>query len=161
MKKSILAVSVFVGLAFASCGTKTAKNAAEGEAAKPNQSEVAVPFVEARNYFVSNTFREGQLADPKIESEEEFDAVFGMARTMGEGGKPTEIDFSKQYVIAVVGKVSDRSPAMAPVSLRQKKGKIILTYSYKEGEKQSYTSQPSLILIVSKQYQGAVELERK
>ena len=52
-----------------------------------------VSYILAANYFVKNTVN--QLDNPKIETAEKFNEIFGMATTMGKEGKPTEIDFSK------------------------------------------------------------------
>ena len=38
---------------------------------------------------------------PKITTEEEFNKLFGMATIMGKDGKPTAIDFTKQFVLGV------------------------------------------------------------
>ena len=60
-----------------------------------------IPFIVTKNYFTKNTVKRGGLENPKIETKENFDGIFGAATTMN--GKPSEINFSKQYVIAVVG----------------------------------------------------------
>ena len=57
-----------------------------------------VDYTEAHGYFVRNG------APPHLscyyDSKEAFDSVFGCAAFMGEGGTPTQIDFTRQSVIA-------------------------------------------------------------
>ena len=57
-----------------------------------------IPFVEARNYFVSNQVHE---VPSKIDNRADFEHYFGTAAYMGKNGAPTAIDFNLQYVIAV------------------------------------------------------------
>ena len=86
-----------------------------------------VPFTQLDHYF----FKNGQEipADPKIDSEEEFSALFGMAAVMGKDGMPTPVDFSKEFVIAVVKPVTDQFTELSPVSLQMSDGELVFTYS--------------------------------
>ncbi len=81
-------------LSNSSCGANKMK------ADAVNSTEV--PYQEAKNYFVKNTYGEEENANLKIETQELFDKIFGPAPVMGEGGKPTAIDFAKQYVVAYI-----------------------------------------------------------
>ena len=100
------------------------------------------------------------MTTPKISSQEEFDKIFGMATTMGENGKPTSIDFTKQYVIAVVGQVTDKSTSITVNSLKQNGNVITLNYNQTEGEKQTSFRQPLLLLIVDNKYQADIKLQK-
>jgi hypothetical protein len=117
------------------------------------------PFVIAKNYFVKNPV--DSITNPKIESEEVFNSYFGMATTMSKNGKPTTIDFDKEYAIAVVLPTTNIATKIKPVSL--KKGKddsVVLKYEVILGNKQSYTSRPFLLLLVDKKYNGNLSLKR-
>src|SRR5262245_32199737 len=53
-----------------------------------------VPYTIAQRYFVNNTYHDGDLADPKITSQAEFNKFFSAAAIMGKNGRPTKIDFT-------------------------------------------------------------------
>ncbi|MCX6316940.1 MAG: hypothetical protein NTW29_06600 [Bacteroidetes bacterium] len=144
MKKGFLFLSVLLFTAGVSIAQKKGK------------SSNAIPFTVAKNYFVSNTFQQGMLTNPAIYSQAEFDAIFGAATVKGKNGAPTAIDFSKQYVIAVIPPATDKAPTLKAVSLTKSGDIITLKYSYKEGAKLTYTSQPYLLLVVDAKYKGTV-----
>ena len=121
------------------------------------ESEVVdIPYIVAKNYFVKNSVE--SIHNPKIETAEKFEEIFGMATTMGEDGKPTEIDFSKYYVIAVVLPATDISSKIIPVSLQKHKdGKIVFLYKKYVGTKQSFKTRESIQIIVDKNMIGEVD----
>ena len=107
MKKIIFALAAIMALA--ACGNKQAATpTSEG-----NVERSEVVFEVAKNYF----FKNDQVIPeyPKIVSEEEFTKLFGMATTMGEDGKPTAIDFTKQFVLAIVLPETDFATEINPV----------------------------------------------
>jgi len=121
-----------------------------------------VPFIVAKNYFVKNTVKQVGLENPKIETKENFDALFGAATTMGKNGKPTEINFSKQYVIAVVGDETDIATEISPVSLQKDdKNRVTLNYKTTKGSKQSFKIRPALIVIVDRNYEGPISIKEQ
>jgi len=114
-----------------------------------------VPFTEAKNYFVKNNI-EAAVDNPKFETQQEFEQVFGMATTMGENGKPTPIDFSKEFVIAQIEDPSTQSISLKPISIRKNSNILEVKYKKVVGKNQSYTTQTSMILIINKKYDGDV-----
>ena len=119
-----------------------------------------VPYSELDHYF----FKNGQVipGSPKIDTEETFATLFGMAPIMGEGGKPTPVDFSKEFVIAVVCPVTEFHTELAPESLRMENGELVFAYNETEGEKQSWSMQPVLLVKVSRKYEtGTVRVTRR
>lgn len=85
-----------------------------------------------------------------------------MATTMDKDGKPTEIDFTKQCVIAVILPNTDSITSLAPISLQKdEKGTIILKYKKEVGEKQTFTIRPSFEIIVDKSENGNIELKEQ
>ena len=144
MKKTLF---VFVALiAMAACNSRqTTAPAADGAS-----SEVA--FEVAKNYFVKNN-AEALPASPKLTSEEEFGKLFGMATTMGEDGKPTAIDFNKQFAVAIVLPVTDVATEITPVKVEEKGDSLFYTYEVTTGEKQSFSIQPASIIILDKKYE--------
>lgn len=116
------------------------------------------PFIVAKHYFVNN--KQEEISNPKITTEAEFSQLFGAAATMGEGGLPTEIDFTKQYVIAVVKPKTDFTTNLTPVSLiKNEKGEVVFSYAIEQGEKQTFSSIPCLLIIVDKEIDGDVILK--
>jgi len=95
-----------------------------------------VPYKEAKNYFVKNNI-DARIDMPKFETQQEFDKVFGMATTMGENGKPTPIDFSKEFVVAQIENPSTQSTELKPVSIRKNSNIIEIKYKRIAGENQS------------------------
>lgn len=115
-----------------------------------------IPYILAERYFVKNNVK-APLPNPKIESQEEFDRVFGTAAVMGDGGIPTVIDFNKQYAIVVVLPETDMYTTLDPVSLQKSESDVIV-FSYRKtiGEKLSHVSVPALIIVVDKSFSGDV-----
>lgn len=144
MKKVLLAFAVLLGLV--ACTTNKTTSA------KKSVVSSEVPFTVAEHYF----FNKGQdiPVNPKITSEELFKQLFGMATVMGENGKPTEIDFSKQFVLAVVLPVTDINTEITPVKVEEKGDTLFYHYDVKTGEKQSFSIQPLSIIILDKKYEN-------
>lgn len=111
-----------------------------------------VTFEVARNYF----FKSGHEipASPKIATAEEFGDLFGMATTMGKDGKPTDIDFNTQFVLAVILPVTDMATGIVPEKVESRNDTLFYTYDVTVGEKQSYTIQPLSIIILDKRYEN-------
>lgn len=114
-----------------------------------------VPYKEAKNYFVKNNQEEAS-ANSKFESQQEFDKVFGMATTMGENGKPTAIDFSKEFAVAQIENPSSQKVELKPVSVKKNAEMLEIKYRKIVGGIQTYTSQPALILIIDNKYKGDI-----
>ena len=143
MKKVLFAFAAI--LAFAACGNKQEAPATEG-------ASNDVPFTVAKNYFFKNNA--DIPASPMITSEEAFNNLFGMATTMGEDGKPTEIDFAKQVVLAIVCPVTDYATEVTPVKVEEKGDTLFYTYQVTTGEKQSFSTQPVSLILIDKKYEG-------
>jgi len=114
-----------------------------------------VPFKEAKNYFVKNNI-DAATDNPKFENQQEFDQVFGMATTMGENGKPTTIDFSKEFVVAQIQDPSTQKVELKPVSIKKNANILEIKYRKITGENQSYISQSAMILIIDNKYNGDI-----
>lgn len=117
-------------------------------------SRTAVDYRKADGYFVRNDFQ-NISAEMKFDSSEEFDKVFGMAATMSS--RPTPIDFSREYVVAVVLRETDRATDISVDSLLWTGRKLDLYYSIKEGAAQSFTTRPAMLLVVDRKYDGLLD----
>lgn len=148
MKKLQQTILAFIFLAISSISAQTKKE---------------VPFVVAKNYFVNNTFKKGDIKGNKILTSKEFEKNIGMATTMGEDGKPTTIDFTKQFVIIVVNENTDIVTNLNPNKLTIN-GKKRLKFAYRKdvGEKTTYTMTPFTMIIVDRKYKDyKIELSMK
>ena len=143
MKKILFAIAMLLTI------TACTSNSTESDTNNKGTDEVA--FEVAKNYFFKN---DQQIPEsPKITTEEEFNKFFGMATVMGEDGKPTSIDFTKQFVLAIVLPVTDTATEINPVKVEVKSDSLFYTYEVKTGEKQTYSIQPVSIIILDKQYE--------
>lgn len=124
-----------------------------------DSSKKEIPFTVAENYFVKNTVDE--LKTPKFTDEEAFEQVFGTATTMGESGKPTPINFSKEFVVAVALPETKKETAIRPVKLVEEDDKLVFSYHKEEGEEMSHSIKPALLIIVDKKYEKEVVVVEK
>jgi hypothetical protein len=121
-------------------------------------SASTIPYTEAQRYFVNNTYKEGQLTNPKITNQDSFNHIFGMGAVMGPDGKPTSIDFATQYAIAVIKPETDVPTTLSVNKLTQNGNNITLNYKTTSGEKTTYIMQPFLLIIVDKKFDGEVSV---
>ncbi|MEY8861961.1 copper resistance protein NlpE [Tenacibaculum singaporense] len=146
----LLVISLLVGCNFNNKKSKEVKE----EANEMNESKVVIYKVASR-YFIKNDVTK---LPSKINSREEFEKYFGAATVMGEDGKPTPIDFEKEYIIAVTVEASNKLIELQPISLTKTGEEINFDYSVTEGGETSYTSRPTLVIIVSKKIEGNINV---
>ncbi len=113
-----------------------------------NASPIA--FTELDNYFVKNSYTQSKLVRKAINTEEEFRSIFGEATTMGANGKPTPVNFKRQFVIAVVAPVTDTQTQMYPLSVLQNGNAIIFNYKVDKGSKMSYSTHPFVAVVIDR-----------
>lgn len=114
-----------------------------------------IPFEIARGYFFRNGLEADDCPD-RFFSQELLDQFFGMAAVMGENGKPTVIDFDKNFVIPVVYPETDQETSLvverfwhtAPTELTLSVGAV------RGEEHRSFTIRPVLLLIVDNYYRN-------
>jgi len=158
MKKILFTFAVL--LAFTACDNNKPTDTSAQQQDEITATVQTVPFEVAHNYF----FKNGQQIpkNPKITRSEQFEQLFGMATTMGANGKPTNIDFNRQMVLAIVLPVTDVATEIIPLQVEETPNELIYTYEVKNGDKQSFTMQPiSLIIIDGKYAEHEVILKQK
>ncbi|SFB69683.1 hypothetical protein [Kaistella jeonii] len=111
-----------------------------------------IPYRLAQNYFVRNDFPDHKFQIIKITNNKQLVGIFGMAAAMGKNGTPTEIDFSKNFAIAVINGVSNNVDALNIKSLIHKKNSLKINYSLIKTEVKSFSSRHFNLLIVDKKY---------
>jgi hypothetical protein len=160
MKYLKLQVFLFLSLALLSCQQEKREEnnpSANSNITVVDSQLVNIDFQIAKNYFVKNTI--DSISNPLIESQVTFDSIFGMATTMGEEGKPTAIDFTKQSVIAMMLPATNLFTEIIPSKLsKNNKGQILYSYAINLGEKSSATMVPCCVLIINKEDAGEVIL---
>jgi hypothetical protein len=120
-----------------------------------------INFKEATNYFVKNDYKDSNLHCFVLSNQISFDSIFGMATVMGNDGKPTPIDFSKENIIALIGQLTDIKTTLKIKSLNKKDNSFVLNYEFSEGEKESSTIRPLQLIVVDKTIQGDIILSRQ
>lgn len=116
-----------------------------------------VPFVMADHYFVKNDVQ--TLPHGAITSQEEFYRYFGEAAVMG--GQPTNINFQKQFAIAVCAPQTNHHTVISPASLKLGGQNLTFTYHIEKGEQMGYTIQPLLLIVVDKKYEKPLILREE
>lgn len=145
--KFMLFISVAVMFCTFLCGCHTSKN-----------TDKTIPYEVAERYFIRNDVN--GLPPTTITSAKEYEKYFGMAAVMGTNGNPTEIDFSKNFVICIALDPTDIDTNLSVISLTNTNfDQLDLRYEIKRGEKMSYTTQPLMLLIVDNKYEKPVILE--
>jgi hypothetical protein len=119
-----------------------------------------IPYSIADHYFVKNTFKAQHFSDSKIETQANFDEIFGSAPITEPDGNPTTIDFTKQFVIAITEPETDVETMLIPKSLSNVGKTITFKYEIKRGFKTSFTTKPFLIIVVDNKYRGKVKVTR-
>ena len=117
-----------------------------------------LPYKIAKNYYLKTT--QANLNNPKIETQETFNTLFGYASNSSNEGASTKIDFSKQYVIAVTKPETYFETTLKPVKFQKKSNELVLTYKYVTGEKQSFSTKPNFAIIVDKSITGQINLKQ-
>lgn len=122
---------------------------------KPN----TVLYTVAQNYFVKNNVSDKNVF--KIVSQADLDNYYGIARTMSDKSIPTAVDFNKSFAIAVVAPTSDIIKDLHIDYLRKGKDSLYLQYTIEKGEKRSFSTKATKLLIVDKQYDLPISVSEK
>ncbi|MFY7651136.1 MAG: hypothetical protein ACOVQE_00470, partial [Chitinophagaceae bacterium] len=116
-----------------------------------------VPFLLAKNYFIKKA---NSNANVIINTKEDFYSFFGAAASMGENGKPTEINFSTQYVIALIEPSSTVSTSIDVKTIEIKGTDLTVNYEVKYGENLTYTANNFQIIVLDKKFSGKVKYNK-
>lgn len=109
-----------------------------------------IAFQTVNNYFYRN---DATQRPQKIESQEQFDSLFGAAAFMGKDGQPTKVDFNREFVIAIVRDTTSYEDLLTPVSLKLVGDSLVFTYQEQLGkERRSFQIQPILLVKTAKKY---------
>lgn len=109
----------------------------------------SVAYTVADHYFVRNDVQ--TYKNQVITSQQDFDAQFGAAAVMGEGGLPTAIDFTRQAVLVLMHAPVKSDMELKVKNLSVEKGKLCLHYAeVVKHASLSYSQTPLTMLVVDK-----------
>ncbi|MBR6431838.1 MAG: hypothetical protein IKS64_03210 [Muribaculaceae bacterium] len=108
-----------------------------------------IPYTTLENYFVRNDVDCSKQQRLIINNKADFEKYFGMAATMG--GRPTEINWNKQFVIAVILPETKRATSIEPVNVKVTDNQcLVFSYDVKKGDKISHTMVPFTAVAIDK-----------
>lgn len=128
------------------------KNDAETDDEAEVHAPMSVPYSEVEHYFLKNG---AELpADPKIDTQEQFDSLFGAAAVMGDDDLPTLVDFENYFVIAVALPPTSRDVDLEDRQLLDDGETLTLEYSVdRDDEFRTFETQPLLLIAVNRHYE--------
>lgn len=109
-----------------------------------------IPYQLAKNYFVKKNFDTNILKKSYIDNQHDFDAIFGIARTMSKDGEATKIDFKNEIVIPIILEETNIGSTISIDTLNIIGNKIKVAYTVTEVQPISYIVQPNEIIIINK-----------
>ena len=112
-----------------------------------------IPYTTLENYFVRNDVDCSKQQRLIFNTKQEFETYFGMAATMG--GLPTEVNWNKQYVVALVLPETNRATSVEPVAVKVANDNImVFSYRVKKGDKISHKMVPFTAVAIDKPDSG-------
>ena len=140
-----LAVGALLLLVCNSCSLMDKMYAAQ----KIDEVATPIPFTTLENYFVRNDVDCSKQQRLIIDNKADFEKYFGMAAHMG--GMPTEVNWNKQFVIALVMPETKRATAIYPVAVKATDNDLLVfSYMVKKGDKMSHNMVPFTAVAVDK-----------
>ena len=108
-----------------------------------------VPYTTLENYFVRNDVDCTKQQRLIIDNKQDFEKYFGMAAYMG--GLPTEVNWKKQFVVALVLPETKRATTIYPVAVKTTDNDILVfSYMVKKGDRISHKMVPFTAVAVDK-----------
>ena len=108
------------------------------ELRKAKKGAKSVQYEWLQNYYVRNDVNL-DFTKPQhlvIDNEKDFNYYFGPAAIMG--GKPTDINWGKQFVIAILLPETNKPTMVTPMEVKQSPGNVIFRFQVNKGRKTSY-----------------------
>jgi hypothetical protein len=124
-----------------------------------NLGGVTANYSPLNNYYVRNDFANG-THKLVIHNQEDFRRVFGDAAVMGTNGNPTQVNFSRQFVVALILPETNRQTQLEPVMLNRVGDRLYFSYIIYEGHNTSYNIRPFVAMVVDRNEPGDVVFQR-
>lgn len=110
-----------------------------------------IRYKEVVHYFVRNDVAD--YSPRLIQSDEELGRYFGAAAVMGKDGMPTDVDFAKYNVVAIIEPETYLETSIRVSSIRRQGDKVIVRYTVdRTGNPGLYSTVPFLLLRIEKRY---------
>lgn len=107
-----------------------------------------IPYTTLENYFVRNDVDCSKQQRLIINSKADFEKYFGMAATMG--GRPTEVNWKKQFVVALIMPETKRATSVEPVNVKVQDDVLVFSYHVKKGDRISHSMVPFTAVAIDK-----------
>ena len=118
-------------------------------AQKIDQNATPVPYTAIENYFIRNDVDCSKMQHLIFDNKQDFESYFGMAAYMG--GMPTEVNWNKQFVVALVLPETNRETSIEPVAVKVTDNNcVVFSYKIRKGEKISYKMVPFTAVAIDK-----------
>jgi hypothetical protein len=115
---------------------------------QPIDSSLSLRYTVANGYFVKNNYSVDTLQCVIITDRKQLDDLLGMAATMGTNGRPTDIEFNRQYAIACIHPATDYATTVQTSFLSTNGDELRLKLKITKGARQSFTMVPLHLLVV-------------
>jgi|GEM_PF-3595927 len=162
MKKTVYILMASLSLTLVQC-KQEAKEVRHVDIAKQEEIKLykvsPVPYDKNEGYLLKKQLAKQGVRHMKITNQEQFFTLFDENKTVSN---QSAIDFSKSFVLALVGIPSTLETAFSIVSLKDKDDFIELTYCLQEEEKElGQALYPYAILVVDKKYNKDIRFLRE
>lgn len=124
-----------------------------------NLDGVTANYSRINNYYINNHLSNG-THKLVIQNQQEFESVFGEGAVMGRNGQPTRIDFSRQFVVAVILPETNRQTTIETALVRRLGDRLYFSYIIEEGHATSYTMRPYTAVVVDRMEPSDVVFQR-
>ena len=114
-----------------------------------NLGGVTANYYRMNNYYVNNHLSSG-THKLVIHNQHDFESVFGEAAVMGRNGQPTRVDFSRQFVVALILPETNRQTSVEVALVRRLGDRLYFSYIIEQGHATSYTMRPYTAIVVDR-----------
>jgi hypothetical protein len=158
MIKQILTIAMITACFLSACKAK--KNAETNRTEVSTSSETNVKITVANNTYVKKSYTEAGEQRMTITTQKEFDKIFGTRELKVDDIEATEIDFKKHYVVALVGVMPAYETRFLYKTANASTEKIDVKYRVKVKEDKPAAERPSIVVVVSKGFEGEVTIAK-
>ncbi len=139
----------YAALILAACTSVANKNSTVSSPTTAGDTLIAYRI--ADRYFLRNDVKFPD--DPIVTTQAQFDSLFHCAPVMGEDGKPTKIDFQREFVIGISLPETNDETSIVPGEMTMDDDILNLNYAVNVGEhNRSFSIKPLVLLIVERKY---------
>lgn len=120
-------------------------------------SQRTIPFSPLNGYFLKSTWKSKKAKLIKINSQKEFDKIFGIGKLEGVNTQATPIDFSSSSVLAYILPKTSKVIHLEVLKLHQINKQISFQYSMLEGDNLDSSYFPFVMIKVEKGIKGKIQ----